>query len=384
MNFIKKSNNISSKPTILFAAYQVDRGSNGGMESATQIYESLYADYKWILLTNKESIRNERWKVLGAKVILLDYSNKYSMFSVFKFLKVLLTCLKASPDIFHANDIRSSNIILLASLLMGKPFVFTMRDTKENRDSYGLNWYIMSRVAKRIIVLSRSMQKSLTNNLQLPHSKSTVINSIVNLNEFSPKSKNYCLEFQKNILISNDRFVILVVAGFFDKKQQLEIFQKLIPKLRQFEVIFCMVGDFDPENNSYARLCMNALDELNLNHLVRFVGFSDNVQGWMSASDMILVASKREGLARCMIEGMSCGKPVISFDVCSAKEMIEDTNSGIVVNSGDWDALAEAIKFLIVNPTKSCEMSINARVASESMFDVSKSIMRWKNLYDQL
>jgi glycosyltransferase involved in cell wall biosynthesis len=64
--------------------------------------------------------------------------------------------------------------------------------------------------------------------------------------------------------------------------------------------------------------------------------------------------------------------------------MIEDTNSGIVVNSGDWDALAEAIKFLIVNPTKSCEMSINARVASKSMFDVSKSIMRWKNLYDQL
>ena len=39
------------------------------MESATQIFETLADDFRWTLLTNRETPRTERWRAGGARVV---------------------------------------------------------------------------------------------------------------------------------------------------------------------------------------------------------------------------------------------------------------------------------------------------------------------------
>lgn len=60
-------------PHILFAAYQTDRGSNGGMESATRIFEALAGEFRWTLMTNRETPRTERWRAGGARVVRFGF-----------------------------------------------------------------------------------------------------------------------------------------------------------------------------------------------------------------------------------------------------------------------------------------------------------------------
>jgi glycosyltransferase involved in cell wall biosynthesis len=63
-----------------------------------------------------------------------------------------------------------------------------------------------------------------------------------------------------------------------------------------------------------------------------------------------VLASEKEGLARCMIEAISCGTPFVSFDVASAREILEQHDCGVVVPEGDYAQLSAAIARLCGNP----------------------------------
>jgi glycosyltransferase involved in cell wall biosynthesis len=94
--------------------------------------------------------------------------------------------------------------------------------------------------------------------------------------------------------------------------------------------------------SGYARRCLETVRRLGLEEHARFHGFSDRVTEWYQACHIVLLASRREGLARCMIESLACGTPVVSFDACSAREVLEEHDCGRVVPQGGYAGLAAA------------------------------------------
>src|SRR5262249_36018612 len=136
-----------------------------------------------------------------------------------------------------------------------------------------------------------------------------------------------------------DCFAIGVVAAFEPRKAQLDFLKEAAPRLRkllpQSRVFF--VGDFAPETNDYARRCLAETEEAGLGEAVTFAGYQSEVNQWYRALDLVVVASRNEGLARCMIESLACGTPVVSFDVCSAREILEEGECGAVVPGGDYE-----------------------------------------------
>jgi glycosyltransferase involved in cell wall biosynthesis len=59
--------------------------------------------------------------------------------------------------------------------------------------------------------------------------------------------------------------------------------------------------------------------------------------------------SLREGLARVLPQAMLCAKPVVSFDIDGAKEVVNDT-TGFLIEPKDVDGLTTACAKLIENP----------------------------------
>src|SRR5262249_24816322 len=108
---------------------------------------------------------------------------------------------------------------------------------------------------------------------------------------------------------------------------------------------FYFVGDFDPAE-PYARDCLHAVARGELGDRVHFVGFTEDVASWYQSLDVVMLPSREEGLARSMIESVACGTPVVAFDVCSAREILEDHRCGIVVRQGDFDGLLDAVATL--------------------------------------
>ena len=186
--------------------------------------------------------------------------------------------------------------------------------------------------------------------------------------------------------IAPDEYAVGCIGVIRDKKNQLELLTRTVPDLlRQVPgARLHFFGDYEPKRDGYARLFDAALEDSGLRSAVTMHGHQPNMAGNYQALDAIVVGSRNEGLARCMIEGMAVGVPVVSFDVCSAQEMLEPTGAGIVVRQGDHAGLADALAGLARDPQRRAEMGRRGRLAAEQRFDPDHIAAAYRSLYDEL
>lgn len=87
------------------------------------------------------------------------------------------------------------------------------------------------------------------------------------------------------------------------------------------------------------------VQSLSLQDHILFAGLRPHaeVATWMGAADWLLLSSKSEGWATVYFEAMSCGRPVISTNVSSAKDAIARKEFGLVIDSLEPAAFAKAI-----------------------------------------
>ena len=83
--------------------------------------------------------------------------------------------------------------------------------------------------------------------------------------------------------------------------------------------------------------------EINLIESVLIVGMKCNIAQWMAASDIYISASNAEGMSNTLLEAMSSGLPVVVTRVSGVNELVEAHGSGIVVDVGDMEGLANAL-----------------------------------------
>ena len=89
---------------------------------------------------------------------------------------------------------------------------------------------------------------------------------------------------------------------------------------------------------------------------------------------MYVLSSRFEGLPMVMIEAMSLGLPVVSFDCPTGpREVIEDGRSGVLVPDGDVDALAQALLAVIEDPERRRALGAGAAAAARATTRWSRS-----------
>ena len=76
----------------------------------------------------------------------------------------------------------------------------------------------------------------------------------------------------------------------------------------------------------------------------------DQIPEVISALDMVIHISEREGLPRAVVQALACGKPVISYDLDGAPEVITDRVNGRLVRPHDPQAVYEAVAELAARP----------------------------------
>lgn len=85
-------------------------------------------------------------------------------------------------------------------------------------------------------------------------------------------------------------------------------------------------------------------DSLGLKELVVFEGIRKDIQNVYAEADVIALSSSYEGMPNTLIEGISLGIPVVSYDCPSGPaEIIQDGVNGYLVPYMDVNALAERI-----------------------------------------
>ena len=114
-------------------------------------------------------------------------------------------------------------------------------------------------------------------------------------------------------------------------------------------------------------------------------GFRDDAPAVMRASDtMILPSTKREGLARAVIESMASETVPIVSDVGGLPEIVINEKSGFVVPKKNSQAIAEAIMKLVNDPQRKKKMAKRAQERIQKHFHISTTVRQTKEMFEDM
>jgi glycosyltransferase involved in cell wall biosynthesis len=126
------------------------------------------------------------------------------------------------------------------------------------------------------------------------------------------------------------------------------------------------------------------IDRLGLRDHAALMGFSRKFDDVLDDASLFALASHYEGFGMVLVEAMSRGLPVVSFDCPTGpRHLIDDGVDGLLVPDGDVSALTEALETLITDPERRLRMS-RAALASAAAYEPRAVRRRWLRLFDDL
>jgi glycosyltransferase involved in cell wall biosynthesis len=121
-------------------------------------------------------------------------------------------------------------------------------------------------------------------------------------------------------------------------------------------------------------------EELGIADSARVMGFTNKLQDEFSDSSLYVMSSRKEGFPMVLLEAMSVGLPVVSYDCPTGpRDIIREGVDGYVVPDGDGDALAQALTRLMDDEEKRKAFGA-AAVEGAARYDIGTIARRWEEL----
>jgi glycosyltransferase involved in cell wall biosynthesis len=172
---------------------------------------------------------------------------------------------------------------------------------------------------------------------------------------------------------------ILLSVGRLAKEKQfdhlIEIFSEISDNYPDWVLV--IVGD-GPEKQHLKE----AINFYKLNDKVILHGHEKNIASWYKISKLFVLCSKFEGFPNCLIEAMSYGNAVISYDCDTGpRDIIENYQNGILVEVNNRKLMKEAIVNLMSDDELRNSIASKAIMVRES-FSENRVANMWEDLFE--
>lgn len=167
-----------------------------------------------------------------------------------------------------------------------------------------------------------------------------------------------------NIPTTTDYKTILSVGRLTEQKQfhhLISTYAKIHSKHPKWKLAIAGEGNL-------AATLQKQVYELGLSESVTLLGRVGNVGEWYHHCDIFVMTSKTEGFPNALIEAMSHGLPVISYDCPTGpREIIENGENGLLTDLNDTDQLETQLLKLIETPQLRDKLSKKAVAIRETL-----------------
>ncbi len=299
---------------------------------------------------------------------------------------------KEKYDIVHTHETKASFITKLAAWLAGCPYII-----------YGLHGVTfndpMSRLKRKFYIGLEKLTIGCANlvvsvgqntidayhqekiGLKIPY---TIIRSGIDTQAYlreTLQSETERQAFRQKLSIAPNDIILINVGRFsFSKAQRyaIEAFSVLQQKHPQLKMLLVGEGELLEE-------CRKLSVRLNIpSSSIQFLGYRKDIPALLSASDIFLFTSLREGLPRVLVEASLLQLPIATFDVEGAAEIIENGKTGFISPALDIEKLIFNTEQLILSPEVRMHFGQSSRLRVIQEWDMHRMADRIRETYNNI
>ncbi len=306
-------------------------------------------------------------------------------FELYRFLK------HGSYTIVHTHSSKAGIIGRLAARAAGVPvivhtlhgLVFHEFQSAWKNGVYILLERLCAPMTDRIISVSdRVREVALVRGIGRPDQHVTIFSGI-EIDRFLSARERLTVGDAKRLAgIPPDALVVGKIARLFPLKGHDQFMAVAAAIAREMpETYFLLVGDGPLREHLRAEA-----DRLGLGERVVMVGrvSPHAVPDFIQAMDVVVHTSLREGIARVLPQAGAVGKPVVTFDLDGAPEVIRDGVSGYLVPAVNTNQVAERVVELLHDPERRRAFGEVGRAFAAEHFSVERMVERINALYLEL
>jgi glycosyltransferase involved in cell wall biosynthesis len=328
-----------------------------------------------------DALRGE-YESSGVEVISMGGSSKTDVFAV---LARLIFHLRSEEyDIIHARQPHGMVFARLANIFAGrKPVVSRHGNIK---DSYDPIFKELERLTRRFndvtTGISNAVVDSFTDQREPTRADWPVIYNGLNCKDWKTSLDNASIEsanISDDLGLSDSQFVFLNVGRYVPQKNQALLIaatEQLVSTHPDVQVILVGWGRLEDD---YRQL----IEDLNLESNVIITGRVSQPVPYYALADCFVLCSDYEGLGNVLIEAAATGLPLIGTDVPGISEVIVDGVNGYIIDPGDADQLADAMRRMISSNRRDSFAKASFELCREQ-FDISNVVHAYNTIYDSL
>lgn len=296
---------------------------------------------------------------------------------------------KFKPDVVHTHSGKAGLLGRMAAHALGVPaIVHTVHGAPfhayQSRGASVVFQACERYAAKRcdaLVSVADAMTELMFNANIAPREKCTTVYSGMEVETFLAANEHR-EETRRKLGYSDEHIVVGKIARLFHLKGHADVIAaaKRVVE-RQPNVRFLFVGDGILRDDLRQQIHRAGLD-----NYFQFTGLvpPSEIPALLGAMDIVVHASLREGLARVLPQALIAGKPVISYDVDGAREVVITGETGVLLNPGDIAGLAAAIEQFAADPELRARLGATGRARFAEQFRHQRMTAELRSLYERI
>lgn len=358
------------------------RVGSGGVEQRRLLLAKYLDPSKYeqaIICTDVYGELVDKFASLGVKVYVVGiFANPFD-FNVHRNAISVIKDFK--PDIIHGAVFEGVNIAAVSGFISRVPVIIIEETSHPLQRSWkGKCLFKMySMLSKKVIAVSPPVREYLINNNRISSNKVCLINNAVDFNFDS--SLPFRKKIRSQLGIKDNEILIGSVGRLEDKVKNFSIVIDALKLIRDINplVKLVIVGDGD----DYDSLVQKAIDS-DLIESILFTGYDVDVHKYYAAMDIFCLASITESFGLVLVEAMLAKLPIVATNVGGIPYVVDNHESGILVEPLCVYSLVDALSELINNPNEMLRMGSNGKMRAEIFFSPERYANEVQKLYESL
>lgn len=303
------------------------------------------------------------------------------------FLKLVSILKRQRPDILHINSSKIGGLGALAGRMARVPkIVFTAHGWAFNENRTLISKLIIKLLYWIIIILSHKTI-AVSNALKDQMSEWSYINKKITVihNGLRPELGFSKIHARAELAKINTRFAEilqssknLTIVGSVGELHHIKGYDHAIRGIKDIKqkILYLIMGTGEEKDN-----LEKLIKELGMESSVVLFGFVPQASQYFKAFDIFLLPSLSEGFPYIALEAGLAGLPIVASAVGGITEIIDDMQSGILIQARKPKEIKHAIEFYITHKKVQKEYSENIKSKVIEEFTITKMVNETEKIY---